>query len=129
MRLLFPALPLVLLAAACGQSTADISNDELEGADETVTGVESALSVSVGAGATLVTTANLNLRSAPSTSASILRTMPSGSAVIAITGVPQSGWYNVKHNGLAGWAYGVYLTQQSQSSGGGASNASRDDAV
>jgi hypothetical protein len=122
---------LSVLATACGQSTMDIDNDELSSADETAS-IEGALSTSVTAGSTLATTANLNLRSSPSTTASVLRTMPIGSSVIAVTGTPNNGWYQIKHNGLTGWSSGAYLRLVSTPAGGGgggSTGTARDAAI
>ncbi len=57
-----------------------------------------------------VTTVDLNLRSGPSSSHQVLRVMPQGSTV-QITGTVQNGFRYVIHNGLAGWAYADYLSQ------------------
>jgi uncharacterized protein YraI len=75
------------------------------------------------AGTTARTTASLNLRSSPSTSARVILVMPSGSRVTLTDGVPQGGWYRVAFNGHNGWAFGQYLTVSS-SSGGGSSGGS-----
>jgi muramidase (phage lysozyme) len=64
---------------------------------------------SVSAGQTLVTNANLNLRTSPSTSASILHVIPNGASVTVVSGTPKNGWYNIKHGGVVGWSSGVYL--------------------
>jgi cell wall-associated NlpC family hydrolase len=71
----------------------------------------------VAAAQTLETTADLNLRSAPSTSASVLAVIPVGSLVTVLDPTPQNGFYNVKFNGTAGWSYATYLT--TPSTGGG----------
>jgi hypothetical protein len=55
-----------------------------------------------------VIASGLNLRSGPSTSYSILRTMPSGAVVDVLEG-PSNGWYRVRFQGLEGWASGAYL--------------------
>lgn len=115
----------------CGESTLDIDNEGLVSADETVT-TEAALSTSVAAGSTLATTANLNLRSSASTGASVLRTMPVGSRVIAVTGKPTNGWYQIRHNGLTGWSSGAYLRLVSAPSGDTTTtsgSSARDNAV
>ena len=58
---------------------------------------------------TSTTTANLNLRSSPSMSGSILTVMPNSSS-IQLTGEAQNGWYPVSYNGQTGWASAQYLT-------------------
>ena len=55
-----------------------------------------------------VTASALNLRSGPSTSYSILRTMPNGAVVTIVQG-PSNGWYRVTYQGTTGWASGAYL--------------------
>lgn len=80
------------------------------------------------------TTANLNLRSGPSTSKSILRTMPEGSIVKVIDGVASNGFIKVQHNGLQGYAAYRYLRAAAGgSTGGGGTGGSgsskRDNAI
>lgn len=96
------------LFAACAPGGAELENEALEAADESVTN-EDALTQSVAVGSTLKTTANLNLRTGASTSKSIMYTMPEGSTVTAVAGTPTNGFYKVKHNGTIGYAYGQYL--------------------
>jgi uncharacterized protein YraI len=59
-------------------------------------------------GETFRTTANLNLRAEPSSSAKVLLVMPSGATVKALAGVA-SGWRQVSYNGTVGWAATSYL--------------------
>jgi hypothetical protein len=63
-----------------------------------------------GGETTATTTSNLNLRSTPSTSASIVLTMPQGSTV-TLTGASQNGFYAVRYQGSAGWAHADYLAE------------------
>lgn len=99
-------LLLVLLGVAACQGAA---SDESDVADETA-GAADALSGSVVIGAELVTTANVNLRSGASTSATVIRVLPQGTTVIAINRTsPASGFYNVRAGADAGWVYGAYL--------------------
>jgi mannosyl-glycoprotein endo-beta-N-acetylglucosaminidase len=57
---------------------------------------------------TFTTTARLNLRAEPSTSAKVLLVMPSGATVTALpAGV--SGWRKVSYKGTVGWAATAYL--------------------
>lgn len=58
---------------------------------------------------TSTTTANLNLRSSPSMTGTILTVMPNSTSV-QITGEVQNGWYPVTYNGQTGWASATYLT-------------------
>jgi uncharacterized protein YgiM (DUF1202 family) len=59
-------------------------------------------------GETFTTTARLNLRSQPSTTASILLVMPSGAVVKALSGTAP-GWRQVSYQGTVGWAATSYL--------------------
>lgn len=59
--------------------------------------------------ATLTTTADVNLRSGPSTSNGILAVIPLGSAVTVIAPDPVNGFYNVRYQGTDGWSSGKYL--------------------
>jgi uncharacterized protein YraI len=54
------------------------------------------------------TTAALNLRAEPSTSARVLLVMPSGSRVKVLEGY-SNGFRKVSYNGTVGWAYTAYL--------------------
>lgn len=73
-----------------------------------------AASAVVGQKAT-VTASSLNLRSGPSTTASILTSMPSGSVVDVLE---QSGsWYKVRYGTTTGWCSGDYLTPATATSG------------
>ncbi len=102
---------LVALGVACS-AQGPVGGSDLQGADETGA-ISSELSNGVPIGTTLVTTANLNLRSGSSTSASILHVIPNGASVVTVnTATPVSGFYNVKHAGVEGWAYGAYLATQ-----------------
>ena len=68
------------------------------------------------AGTLLRTTANLNLRSAGSVNASILRVMPDGSTVTVRVTSGSNAWVAVRFNGYDGWAYTGYLVKASSSS-------------
>ena len=68
------------------------------------------------AGTILRTTANLNLRSAGSTSATILRVIPNGSTVTVRITSGANAWVAVRFNGYDGWAYTGYLVKASASS-------------
>ena len=70
-------------------------------------------SATLAAGGTArVTATALNLRSGVGTSASILTTMPCGTAVAVLDGpstTPVAGWWNVQDGAQSGWASGTYL--------------------
>jgi uncharacterized protein YraI len=68
-----------------------------------------AISTCQTVGATVITNANLNLRSGPSTSHGIILTIPLGSKVTIQQSCPSSGFYNVKYGTSTGWASGSYL--------------------
>jgi hypothetical protein len=74
------------------------------------------------AGTTLRTTANLNLRSAGSINANILRVMPSGSNVTVRVASGANAWVAVRFNGYDGWAHTSYLTPVNNGGGGGGGN-------
>lgn len=59
-----------------------------------------------------VTTANVNLRSGPSTSHQVLRVVAKGSTV-KISNTVQNGFRYVVFNGLAGWIFAQYLSSGS----------------
>ena len=54
------------------------------------------------------TAVGLNLRSGVGTSFSVLKVMPEGAIVTVVAG-PNSGWYQVTHDGTTGWCSGAYL--------------------
>jgi uncharacterized protein YraI len=85
------------------------------------------LNGSVPAGTSLTTTADLNLRSGPGTSNSILKVVPKGGTVTVVDPNPQNGFYNVNSAGTVGWMSGKYL-QTGTGSGGGGSTV-RDQAI
>lgn len=55
-----------------------------------------------------VTASALNLRTGPSTSYAVIRTLPSGAVVEVLQG-PSNGWYQVTYVGSTGWVSGAYL--------------------
>src|SRR4029077_11818455 len=75
------------------------------------------LTGSVAVGSTLKATTDVNLRSGPSTSNSVLHVVPSGSTVTVMAASPSNGFYQVKHNGTVGWSYGQYYTLVSSPNG------------
>ena len=52
---------------------------------------------------------SLNLRTGPSTSYAIVRTLPNGATVNVLAG-PSNGWYQIEYAGSTGWASGAYLS-------------------
>lgn len=71
------------------------------------------------AGATMRTTANLNLRKGAGTSYAVLAVIPSGTTVTLLDATAKSGFYNIKHNGTAGWSSAKYLVATTGGGGGG----------
>jgi len=119
-------LPLTIAAAQGCSAAPDGEDDseELVGAEETDT-FEGAASGSHPVGTTMTTTANLNLRSGPSTDKSIFHVIPQGAKVTLVASDPVNGWYNIDHDGTVGWSSGQYLTV----SDGGQSSSAREAAI
>jgi uncharacterized protein YraI len=113
-------VPLLGTGCAAASGGGDAS-DQLVGANENGDDDRGAQSMSgpVAAGATLATTANVNLRTGAGTGFTILHVIPSGALVTVVDGTPKSGWYNIKHAGAIGWSYGVYLSPSGGTTGGG----------
>ncbi len=101
------ALILLSMSAGCGGQDGIRTEDMPIAADDSVT--SSAITSSVTFGTTLQTTADLNLRTGPSTSYSVKLVMPSGSQSTAVQSSPTNGWYEVNYQGHVGWASGAYL--------------------
>jgi hypothetical protein len=94
------------VATGCTTSGEDSSNIVASNEDPLMT-----TGPTYAAGTTLRTTANLNLRSAGSTNASILRVMPDGSTVTVRVTSGANAWVAVRFNGYDGWAYTGYLVK------------------
>ena len=75
----------------------------------------------VADGMTLIATANVNLRSGPSTSSTILDIVEKGSEVTLLSDTKQNGYYQVKFQGTSGWSHGNYYEKpgSGSTSGGG----------
>ncbi|MBK9263485.1 MAG: SH3 domain-containing protein [Polyangiaceae bacterium] len=116
-----------LLPACSGGD--DLGSEELIGADETVASTTEGVSGSIAVGTKLKSTTNVNLRTGPSTSYSILHVVPSGSEVSVVTAEPKNGWYKIKHNGTTGWSSGQYYTKVTSGGGGGTLSAGREEAL
>ena len=97
-------------AGEAALSPVDESNGANDLAAESVVGP-------VSAGTHLKTTADLRLRTAPSTTAGVILVMPAGTTVTVVDGNPQHGWFKINDSGHVGWSYGAYLDKV----GGGAS--------
>src|SRR5262249_24068488 len=81
--------------------------------DEGITG-------SLPVGTQLKAKGNVNLRSAPSTSASVLTVVAAGSTVTLQSAAPSDGFYNISYNGTLGWSSGKYFEPASGGSTGSA---------
>ncbi len=103
--------------SGCMAGSTEVDSNELHGADENVSSGANGLTGSVTVGATLKATSDVNLRSGPSTSSSILHVIPSGATVTVQSANPSDGFYQIKHNGTVGWSYGAYLTLVSSGNG------------
>ena len=81
----------------------------------TVTSSAPATTSTISTALTMVVTASggLNLRAAPDTAATVLTTIPTGSAVQVVGGATPNTWYPVRFNGTSGWADGAYLSANS----------------
>jgi len=105
---------------ACSAGAEDPDSEELVGAPETTDSRDDAVSGSLPVGTTLAATTNVNLRTGPSTSKTILHVVPDGAHVTLQQSAPQNGFYKVKHNGTIGWSFGKYYTKAT--SGGSSSH-------
>jgi cell wall-associated NlpC family hydrolase len=102
-------------------SEGDVGDDTLSdgpivAADDTIPAV-SDTPETLAAATKARTTANVNLRKSASTSAAVLAVIPSGSIVDLVTSSPTSGFYNVRYNGVTGFAHSNYLTPISDDDG------------
>jgi muramidase (phage lysozyme) len=104
----------------CTAASGGDGSNALVGADEPDDSADGRATESVVGtlkpGEQLKTNAALNLRDAPSKSGRILHVIPQGDIVTVVSGTPKSGWYNIRHAGVDGWSYGIYLDKVS---GGG----------
>jgi uncharacterized protein YraI len=127
------ALPASMLSlSGCTVGTNEPDSDELKGApEENVAQTADEITGHVAVGSTLISTADVNLRTGPSTSYKILHVVPNGSKVTVVSSTPSNGFYKIKHNGVIGWSYGQYYKAYSSSTGGssGGSTSKRDAAI
>ena len=79
-------------------------------------GTPAAQASHIRTGAYATTTANLNLRSGPSTGYYVKRVIPYGGRVWVSSGPYNSHWYKVTYSGTSGYVYGGYLRQGTTSS-------------
>jgi hypothetical protein len=98
----------LLSLSACTVGTTDPDDEELKGGPENIANNADAVSGTIADGSTLIATGDVNLRTGPSTSNSILHVVPKGATVTVVDGSPQNGFYKIKHSGTTGWSYGQY---------------------
>lgn len=103
---LLVGLALCLGASACSNAGGEDSSIVANASDELAT-----TGPTYAAGTQLRTTANLNLRKGPSTTATVLRVMPDGSIVTVRQTSGSNAWVAVKWNGYSGWAHTSYLVK------------------
>lgn len=97
---------LIVLNCSAGSTP----NDIIYGADDTVQETTDGISGNLPIGSVLKTNANVNFRTGPSTSYSVMRVLPTGTQVITVNQTSPSGrFYNVSQQGTVGWVHGAYL--------------------
>ena len=104
-----------LLALGCA-SEAGSETDLGSIAEEGLTG-------SFAVGSELQTKGEVNQRSSPSSTATILQVIPSGTRVKSAASQPSNGWYGVTWNGKTGWVAGTYLVKGSSAGAGPAQSS------
>src|SRR4051794_11426791 len=77
--------------------------DSSDSSEEEASTHQEGLSGAMPVGAVLKATSNVNLRSGPSTSNSILTVISVGSAVTVQASAPSGGFYQISYSGLIGW--------------------------
>ncbi len=106
----------VIISAAvmgCAGTATDTAADSelLQGANEDTATISSELTGGVAIGSTLKTTAGLNLRTGAGMDFRVRLVIPEGGRVTTINrSTPDGSWYNIRYNGIDGWAHGGYLT-------------------
>lgn len=100
---------LVGCAGTAGDTAAD--SELLAGGNEDTATMSSELSGGVAIGSTLKTTSSLNLRTGAGMDFRVRLVIPQGATVTTINrSTPDGSWYNIRYNGIEGWAHGGYLT-------------------
>lgn len=80
-------------------------------------------------GCTMPTTADLNLRSGPSTADPVLHVIPNGDTVTLLSATASGGFLNVSHGGESGWASAMYLDTASCTTGTGTPSAAAIESI
>ena len=101
----------LLFVALFALSGCALDDGQSEAVDDSMTGtIADEISSSISIGTTLVTTANLNLRTGPSLSDSIIEVIPDGTPVSAVFRTTSSGgFYHIAVGRKIGWSSGLYL--------------------
>lgn len=120
-RALLVAAFMVGLVGCAADAMGTVGGESLQGADESAVAV-SEITASYPIGTTVATTANLNLRTGPSTSNRVILVMPTGARAVTVQyTAPQNGFYKVRYGSTEGFCYGGYLRLISTPGGGGGS--------
>ncbi len=93
---------LVAISISVGACTADTLQEEQATSEDALTGAYKV-------GTALETTADVNLRGGPSTTASVFDVIPRGTRVVSAAAQPSGGFYGVTWSGKTGWVSGTYL--------------------
>ncbi|WP_394834863.1 SH3 domain-containing protein [Pendulispora rubella] len=110
------------LATLDDDVTIDDGKDDLGPEGETpddldaFTSDESALDEAVIVGEKLAATSDLNLRSGPSATDSILEVVPEDADVTVEAAAPSGGWYQIKFGDKTGWGSGMFLSKHNAGS-------------
>jgi hypothetical protein len=104
--------------SACAVPTASPEEGAPQGGVDGDRSTES-ISGSIPVGSVVRTTAALNFRRSPSTTAAILDVIPLGATATVTETYPQTGFYHLEWSGVTGWSSGTYLKIVSTPSTGG----------
>jgi uncharacterized protein YraI len=109
--------------AGCGPQMSTTDGD----GDSTVNTVDVTAASAVVGGTATVTATELNLRSGPGTTYSIVDTMPHGASVTVLAA--QNGWFKVTYQSETGWCSGTYLSADAGGGGSPGGSTAVDDAI
>lgn len=115
------ATPSVLALSSCTVQPADADSRDLVGATEAASHDAGAVIETLHVGDVLFATTDVNLRTGPSTTSTVLRVVPSGSRVTVALATSKEAFIKIKHHGTVGWSFGAYYTSAipTTTSGGG----------
>jgi uncharacterized protein YraI len=111
---------------AGGGSSSSSATSSSAGSTTSTSSTSTSSTSSSGAPActTLITTADLNLRSGPGTSFSVVDVIPDGSTVTLLAPAEQNGFYNVAYQTESGWSSASYLEPDCSTSSSSSSSSS-----